>query len=310
MTLRAGILAGILGVSACASGFTTSFPRVAEAPDCDVERLAHEAGEHHFSFRGIAPNGKRLIVGYSARGDTVQGTYMLDLESGLRMPVLGINNGGSYSPDGNRIVTAMYVSPRNTEIVEMNLSGGAITRIAPDSAFDFLPSYSPDGKSIVFNSYRTGRSDLYVYERATKSLRRLTTFDGYDAHAQFSPDGKSIVFHRAVSRTDYNLMLLDLATGNERALTSAPGEEAYPAFSPSGREIVYVDDRDSTASTDLYVLSLADLSAKRLVSLPTYEGYPAWSRDGRYVYFTSRTATETFAQRVAMDGLRCRKPAP
>lgn len=166
-------------------------------------------------------------------------------------------------------------------------------------------SYSPDGKLIVFNSYRSGRSDIYVHDRATRALRRMTTFEGYDAHAQFSPDGRSIVFHRRAGKDDYNIMLLDVATGRERALTSAPGEEAYPAFSPTGREIAYVDGRDSTASTDLHVLSLKDASVRRLLTLPTYEGYPTWSRDGRFLYFTSRDSVGTRVQRVALDGSAC-----
>lgn len=305
MTLRrTAILASSVVVSALAIG-AAPFPRNAGVSDCVVERVAHAPGEHHFSFHGLSPDARRLVVGFSAQSDTVLGSYLLDLRTGARTPLPGINNGGSFSPDGKRVVAAMYVSRKDTEIVELDLSSGAVTPIAPDSAYDFLPSYSPDGKLIVFNSYRSGRSDIYVHDRVTRALRRMTTFEGYDAHAQFSPDGRSIVFHRRAGKDDYNIMLLDVATGRERALTSAPGEEAYPAFSPTGREIAYVDGRDSTASTDLHVLSLKDASVRRLLTLPTYEGYPTWSRDGRFLYFTSRDSVGTRVQRVALDGSAC-----
>lgn len=293
--------------AACSWQSPVIFPRTAYAGGCVVERVAHVPGEHHFSFRGISPDAHQIVVGFSGQADSTRGSYLLDLRSGVKTPLAGLNNGGSFSPDGRYIVAAVYVSRRNTEIVEYDVATGQTTRIAPDSAADFLPSYSPDGRTIVFNSYRTGRSDLYLFDRETRALRRLTNFDGYDAHAQFSPDGRSILFHRQAGPSNYNLVLLSLATGEERLLTTAPGEESYPAFAPSGREIAYADNRDSTAATDLYVALFDGVSSRRLLTLPTHEAYPSWSPDGRHLYFTSRDSAGTVLNRVAMDGTACRR---
>ena len=184
-------------------------------------------------------------VGFSGGPDSAHGTYLLDLDRGTLEPIAQLNNGGSFSFDGRNLVAAVNRGARRWNIVELDLRTRQTEDIAPDSAADFLPSYSPSGKYIVFNSSRTGRSDLYLYERATRALTRLTTFDGYDAHAQVSPDERSIVFHREVTRGNDDLILLDLQTGTERSLTSAPGEESYPAFSPDGHDIAYSNDRDS-----------------------------------------------------------------
>jgi TolB protein len=262
--------------------------------------------EDHFSFRGLSPDGSKLAIGFSGGPDSSRGTYLLDLSRGTRERIEALNNGGSFSFDGRNLVAAINRGGRRWDLVELDFETRQTHEIAPDSAPDFLPSYSPSGRYIVFNSYRTGRSDLYLYERATRALTRLTTFDGYDAHAQFSPDEQSIVFHREVTRGNYDLILLDLRTMAERSLTSAPGEESYPAFSPDGRYIAYSDDRDTPGKPDIFIYSLADNSAARLTSGGNSDTYANWSRDGRFISFNSRRTGRTGIYRVAMDGPRCR----
>ena len=171
-----------------------------EPAACVAEPIDVGSNEDHFSFRGLSPDGSTLAVGFSGGPDSTNGTYLLDLTRGARERIASLNNGGSFSFDGRHLVAAINRGRRRWDVVELDVRSRQLQEIAPDSAADFLPSYAPSGKFIVFNSYRTGRSDIYLYERATRALTRLTTFDGYDAHAQFSLDERSIVFHREVTR--------------------------------------------------------------------------------------------------------------
>jgi len=299
-----GILAA--GAAGCHAHNSAASLPAGDATACVVEPVDVSPSEDRFSFRGLSPDGSKLAVGYSGGPDSSRGTYLLDLNRRTRERIEQLNNGGSFSFDGRNLVAAVNRGGRRWDIVELDLRTRQVAEIAPDSAADFLPSYSPSGRYIVFNSYRTGRSDLYLYERATRTLTRLTTFDGYDAHAQFSPDEHSIVFHREVTRGNYNLMLLDLQTRTERSLTSAPGEESYPALSPDGRYIAYSDDRDTPGKSDIFIYSLDGRSSTRLTSGGNTDTYANWSRDGRFISFNSRRSGRTGIYRIYMDGPRCR----
>ena len=150
-----------------------------------------------------------------------------------------------------------------------------MTVISPHPEWDWLPSYSPDGTLIYFNSYRTGNSDIYVYERATGDLRQLTSTDKYEAHAQCSPDGSRILFNRQDGEVDYNIYMLDLATGEETQLTDSPREEGYPSWAPDGRHIFFSSDRDNeVGKPDIFVMTDEGEVVHQLTRHPEKDAYP------------------------------------
>ena len=70
------------------------------------------------------------------------------------------------------------------------------------------PSWSPDGRQLVFQSERTGRTALYVINADGTGVRRLTWSDADNTHPAWSPDGTTIAFLQKAGKNKYELYVV------------------------------------------------------------------------------------------------------
>ncbi|MYC70404.1 MAG: hypothetical protein F4X17_06805, partial [Gemmatimonadetes bacterium] len=99
----------------------------------------------------------------------------------------------------------------------MDSDGSNPRRLTDDPAGDFSPSFSPDGRHIVFASERAGNLDIYVMGSDGSNPRRLTHHAAWDGSPSFSPDGRYIVFD---SGRDSKIYVMELGEeGGEIAST-------------------------------------------------------------------------------------------
>jgi TolB protein len=119
--------------------------------------------------------------------------------------------------------------------------GSGLIRLTNNQSIDTEPSFSPDGKYILFTSDRAGTPQIYRMRADGQGEAERQTFDGtYNVTPRYSPDGKSFIFiHREEGR--FNVAVQDIASHQMQILTAGSLDQS-PTYAPNGKMILYASE--------------------------------------------------------------------
>jgi tricorn protease-like protein len=149
------------------------------------------------------------------------------------------------------------------------------------------PSWSADGKRIVYNRASRWGPDIFLIRANGSGLRRLTSSPHWwEAAEGFSPDGRRIVFSRIFSGRNprpEEIIIMRLRDLKMRVLTT---DGIGPQWSPNGRRIVF-SDQSTTPGGGLAIIRPDGTHKRRLThsNFPFSYFTPAYTADGRTIYF-------------------------
>ena len=155
----------------------------------------------------------------------------------------------------------------------LDLISRSLNRITNSSAIDTEPTWSPDGKNIVFTSGRGGKPQLYMVSSQGGDEQRITFSGDYNAKASFSPDGKYLTMVHG-NGNNYRIGLMDMATRSINVLTAGPTDES-PSFAPNGTMILYASRKGGAGF--LSAVSIDGKIQQKLVFNSGEVREPAWS---------------------------------
>jgi WD40 repeat protein len=187
-----------------------------------------------------------------------------------------ISSAGSFDATGRRFVFGAVEGGK--AVLSLRDSNGdnaqdfAVREV--DEIFD--PSFSPDGRLVVFSAMVGGLTDLFVYDLQAKQLRRLTSDAYADLQPAWSPDGRSIVFAtdrfstnlETLSAGNYRLGLMSPDGSSVRPLPSFDeAKNVDPNWSADGQSVFFVSDRNGISN--VYRLEIASGETSQVTDLLT-----------------------------------------
>ncbi len=153
---------------------------------------------------------------------------------------------------------------------------------------EYNPSVSPNGNSILFNTYRYGGWKLAVLNLETKRVKRVSPTSNYYVNGVFSPDGKKIAYERNVGRIT-DIFIADSDGTNERNLTSGiSADNRTPSWFSDGKSVLFYFKKDKV--NDVFRVDIETGKFKNLTNNTSGNDFnPSVSPDGKQVaYFSDR----------------------
>ena len=282
----------------------------ARAIEATFTRLTTQAGVE--SLPSLSPDGKWFVYQSGASGKSAIYLQGVGGENAINLAKDSSVADGepAFSPDGEHIA---FTSSRRAGggLFVMGRTGEFVRRIS-DNRAAANPSWSPDGKELVFatesvswNPYARGTlSELWVVKIDTGESRRISTRDAVQPN--WSPHGQRIAYwgRQAPGSAQRDIFTIPAAGGPAVPVTSDAPVDWNPAWSPDGRYLYFSSDRGG--SLNLWRVPINEASGEVLgppQSITTPSPFVAdltISADGRHLAYVSMELTSNL-QQVAFD---------
>ncbi len=245
---------------------------------------------------GVSRDGKIVFISKSQENDAL---YVYDIKQRKitdkrSFPNLVELSSPTWSPDGNKAAFVGVDKKGFADLYGIDFSSDAhsgeydsLIVLTGDIYEEQNPSWSPDGRHIIFSSDRgsdgeKGYLNLFVYDLITRKISALTSGEHYDMTPEWSPDGKNIIFS-SDRNGYYEIYLLPFHT--QQDTVRQPLMDDAPA-----------DSQLSTGKPN------RNTDATQLTSFLTGAFDPSFSSDGKTIYFTAYEGYSYQIHKLSLEG--------
>jgi TolB protein len=190
---------------------------------------------------------------------------------------------GERGPFDSRIALVSNRAGILKEIYLYTFDMAAPQKLTSEQSLVVAPSWTGNGRSVLFTSYRDHQPSLFQVDVASRSVGRVAS--GHWVAGAWSPDGSKLAAVREEGgNTD--IYLLDAGGRVLERLTDHWGIDVSPAWSPDGSRIAFCSSR--SGSPQIYVMNADGSGVRRVSAQGNYNTEPSWAPVGDRIAYSTR----------------------
>lgn len=193
-----------------------------------------------------------------------------------------------WNGEHTKIAFSSAIDSDESDIFIYDFTAEELTKLVEKEGGDTVPSFSPDGKSVVFSGTVAGTEnrDIFTVNTDGSDLKNLTNGETFNSYPHYSPDGDTILFSSKRDGT-IGLFTMDLDGSNIEKLSGDDSSDLQGSYSPDGSSIVFVSRRSGNHE-DIWIMNADGTGeAKQLTDDQGLDMYPSYSPDGTMIAFES-----------------------
>ena len=269
------------------------YPTTTDRQGALVVAYLHQ-GTGSYTYTFTDPTGKSATLSFNTKTADVTETPVP-----TPLPSATPTFTPSPTPTYSQLLAYAVNQNENVDIYQMRSDGSAPKNLTNHPAFEWGPSWSPDGEQIAFVSNRDGNFEIYVMNADGSAQRRLTQNTLYDIGPVWSLDGQWIAY-KSFENGDYRIYLLKADGSAQQLLTTGANSDWRMSWSPDGTRLAFSSFRNGNG--EIYLINADGTGSTRITNEPTEDNDAAWSPDGGKLAFVSRRDGNQEIYVVNLDG--------
>ena len=210
-------------------------------------------------------------------------------------------SGAAWSPDGGELIYSMQGSlwrqpPQDREA----------RQITDGPGYDYQPDWSPDGRRVVYASYRDDAIELRLLDLESGGSSPLVANGAVNIEPRWSPDGTRVAYTSSAHEGLWHVFVVEVGadgargepvritrereSGLPRYYYHKKDQYFSPTWSPDGTELILISNQGHIwGSGGLWRVEAKAGGSEREIhhEETTWKARPDWSRDGRRVVYSS-----------------------
>lgn len=254
-------------------------------PGGQTRRISNDLNSYDISLSATTDANQIMAVAHQQMSNIwVAPAEDLSKAHQITFGALNRGDGGlglDWTPDG-RIVYASSVAQSRT-IWIMDADGKNAKELTPPGNYETSPGVTGDGHFLIFESNRSGASEIWRTNIDGSDPKRLTTC-GRNYQPGVAPDGKWVVY-RSTCEADPGLWRVSIDGGQPVRLTEKSG--SWPAVSPDSK-FVACGYASIAGKEQLAVFPIEGGAATRLFDVPPLANFRygvGWTPDGKAITY-------------------------
>jgi TolB protein len=233
--------------------------------------------------------------------------WMMDYDGANQRPIARANSiftQPAISPDGSKVAFSQVLPRPELMLYSVDAAHALLFRNQKDLSAVGSPSFTPDGKQIVFAQSVNGRGvQIFIANTDGSNQRNLTGIATTDVEPKVNPKTAAQIVFVSGRAGHQQIYSMNMDGADVERISDGTGEAANPSWHPNGQFIAFAWTRGYAAGAwNIFVMNVATRNYVQLTQDAGRNENPVWAPDGRHIVFMSTRSGRPQIWSMPADG--------